>query len=224
VTVARFGSGKPSHRSPSIAEAQAFLLLRRYSGVPPAGGAAALAALVREASPRSYGRLKAGCGSMAAILLAHGFAPDLIASIASLVRAGLATAQIERVVAGAPSTFAKSLLICPNGRTPPHPQIDRVLHAGRCRRHDRLGDRWRTNRGPLAGASARITEMTRCRQVCLAGMWRLRPRRTATGCIEPSRALSPRMVNLIAELVQDWRRLDERIAAVSAEIVACGTG
>src|SRR5262249_25067726 len=30
-------------------------------------------------------------------------------------------------------------------------------------------------------------------------------------------ALSPRMVNLIAELVQDWRRLDERIAAVSAE-------
>jgi hypothetical protein len=25
------------------------------------------------------------------------------------------------------------------------------------------------------------------------------------------------MVNLIAELVQDWRRLDERIAAVSAE-------
>jgi HAMP domain len=31
-------------------------------------------------------------------------------------------------------------------------------------------------------------------------------------------ALSPRMVNLIAELVQDWRRLDERIAAVSAEI------
>ena len=31
-------------------------------------------------------------------------------------------------------------------------------------------------------------------------------------------ALSPRMVNLIADLVQDWRRLDERIAAVSAEI------
>src|SRR5215471_10615749 len=31
-------------------------------------------------------------------------------------------------------------------------------------------------------------------------------------------ALSPRIVNLIAELVQDWRRLDERIAAVSAEI------
>ena len=26
------------------------------------------------------------------------------------------------------------------------------------------------------------------------------------------------MVNLIAELVQDWRRLDERIAAVSAQI------
>ena len=31
-------------------------------------------------------------------------------------------------------------------------------------------------------------------------------------------ALSPRMVNLIAELVQDWRRLDERIAGVSADI------
>jgi transposase len=31
-------------------------------------------------------------------------------------------------------------------------------------------------------------------------------------------ALSPRMVNLITGLVQDWRRLDERIAAVSAEI------
>src|SRR6266478_4932076 len=31
-------------------------------------------------------------------------------------------------------------------------------------------------------------------------------------------ALSPRIVNLIAELVQDWRRLDERIAAVSADI------
>jgi len=26
------------------------------------------------------------------------------------------------------------------------------------------------------------------------------------------------MVNLIAELVRDWHRLDERIAAVSAEI------
>jgi transposase len=35
-----------------------------------------------------------------------------------------------------------------------------------------------------------------------------------------TRALSPRMVNLVAELVQDWRRLDERIAAVSAEIEA----
>jgi hypothetical protein len=33
-------------------------------------------------------------------------------------------------------------------------------------------------------------------------------------------ALSPRMVGLIAELAQDWRRLDERIAAVSAEIEA----
>ena len=31
-------------------------------------------------------------------------------------------------------------------------------------------------------------------------------------------ALSPRIVNLIAELVQDWRRFDERIAAVSADI------
>jgi len=35
-----------------------------------------------------------------------------------------------------------------------------------------------------------------------------------------SDGLSPRMINLISELVQDWRRLDERIAAVSAEIEA----
>jgi len=35
-----------------------------------------------------------------------------------------------------------------------------------------------------------------------------------------SDALSPRMINLIGELIQDWRRLDERIAAVSAEIEA----
>src|SRR5262245_21824558 len=33
-----------------------------------------------------------------------------------------------------------------------------------------------------------------------------------------TQALSPRMVNLIIELVQDWRRLDERVAAVSSEI------
>ena len=32
--------------------------------------------------------------------------------------------------------------------------------------------------------------------------------------------LSPRMVNLIADLTQDWRRLDERIATVSTEIEA----
>src|SRR5205809_6674767 len=32
--------------------------------------------------------------------------------------------------------------------------------------------------------------------------------------------LSPRMVGLVTDLVQDWRRLDERIAAVSAEIEA----
>ncbi|MGB8173649.1 MAG: IS110 family transposase [Pseudolabrys sp.] len=32
--------------------------------------------------------------------------------------------------------------------------------------------------------------------------------------------LSPRMVNLIAELMQDWRRLDERIETVSTEIEA----
>jgi transposase len=32
--------------------------------------------------------------------------------------------------------------------------------------------------------------------------------------------LSPRMVGLIVDLAQDWRRLDERIAAVSAEIEA----
>ena len=33
-------------------------------------------------------------------------------------------------------------------------------------------------------------------------------------------ALSPRMVGLIADLAKDWRRLDERIAAVSAEVEA----
>ena len=34
------------------------------------------------------------------------------------------------------------------------------LLARRCRCHDWLGDRWRTKRGSLASASARITEMT----------------------------------------------------------------
>ena len=33
-----------------------------------------------------------------------------------------------------------------------------------------------------------------------------------------SDTLSPRMINLIGELIQDWRRLDERIASVSTEI------
>jgi hypothetical protein len=42
--------------------------------------------------------------------------------------------------------------------------------------------------------------------------------RTALGI--KSDALSPRMINLIGELVQDWRRLDERIASVSTEIEA----
>jgi hypothetical protein len=32
--------------------------------------------------------------------------------------------------------------------------------------------------------------------------------------------LSPRMVALIADLMQDWRRLDERIAVVSTHIEA----
>src|SRR6266403_3322543 len=35
-----------------------------------------------------------------------------------------------------------------------------------------------------------------------------------------SDALSPRMINLIGELIQDWRRLDDRIASVSTEIEA----
>ena len=35
-----------------------------------------------------------------------------------------------------------------------------------------------------------------------------------------SDALSPRMISLISELIQDWRRLDERIASVSSEIGA----
>ena len=34
----------------------------------------------------------------------------------------------------------------------------------------------------------------------------------------PTEVLSPRMVRLIADLSEDWRRLDERIEAVSAEI------
>jgi transposase len=34
----------------------------------------------------------------------------------------------------------------------------------------------------------------------------------------PSEALSPRILGLIAELDEDWRRLDERIEVVSAEI------
>ena len=34
----------------------------------------------------------------------------------------------------------------------------------------------------------------------------------------PTEVLSPRMVRLIADLSEDWRRLDERIDAVSAEI------
>jgi len=35
-----------------------------------------------------------------------------------------------------------------------------------------------------------------------------------------SDALSPRMISLIGELIQDWRRLDDRIASVSTEIEA----
>ena len=35
-----------------------------------------------------------------------------------------------------------------------------------------------------------------------------------------SDALSPRMINLIGELIQDWRRLDDRVASVSTEIEA----
>jgi hypothetical protein len=35
-----------------------------------------------------------------------------------------------------------------------------------------------------------------------------------------SDVLSARMINLIGELSQDWRRLDERIASVSTEIEA----
>jgi transposase len=35
-----------------------------------------------------------------------------------------------------------------------------------------------------------------------------------------SNVLSARMINLIGELIQDWRRLNERIASVSTEIEA----
>src|SRR4029453_12051419 len=45
-------------------------------------------------------------------------------------------------------------------------------------------------------------------------------RKALPDILSSSDALSPRMINLIGELVQDWRRLDERIASVSTEIEA----
>src|SRR2546430_8468055 len=51
-------------------------------------------------------------------------------------------------------------------------------------------------------------------------MIRRPPRSTLFPYTTLFRSLSPRMVGLIADLAQDWRRLDERIAAVSAEIEA----
>ena len=59
-----------------------------------------------------------------------------------------------------------------------------------------------------------------CRSRTAADRQDVVPLRTAPPDIPSSNtpALSPRMVNLIAELVRDWHRLDERIAAVSAEI------
>ena len=58
------------------------------------------------------------------------------------------------------------VVIAPNGGflegavPQPHSPVNRAVHAGRCRRHDRLGHRGRTDRSPAASASARITEMT----------------------------------------------------------------
>jgi hypothetical protein len=52
---------------------------------------------------------------------------------------------------------------CANNERPPskpHSPVGRAVHAGRCRRHDRLGHRRCANGSPVAGASARITEMT----------------------------------------------------------------
>ena len=58
---------------------------------------------------------------------------------------------------------ANSLLDCPNNeRSPskPHSPVNHAVHAGGCRRHHRLGHRGCTDRSPIAGTSARITEMT----------------------------------------------------------------
>jgi hypothetical protein len=58
---------------------------------------------------------------------------------------------------------ANSLLGCASNERPPpqsHSPVSRAVHAGGCRRHDRLGHRRRTDRSPVAGTSARITEMT----------------------------------------------------------------
>src|SRR3954470_15029817 len=54
-------------------------------------------------------------------------------------------------------------LDCANNERPPskpHSPVNHAVHAGGCRRHDRLGHRGRTDRSPVAGTSARITEMT----------------------------------------------------------------
>ena len=61
------------------------------------------------------------------------------------------------------SHLANSLLGCASNERPPskpHSPVNHAVHAGGCRRRDRLGHRGRTDRSPAAGASARITEMT----------------------------------------------------------------
>jgi len=50
--------------------------------------------------------------------------------------------------------------------------------------------------------------------------WRFFRAELARILATPPDVLSPRMVHVIEELAQDWRRLDERIEAVSAEIEA----
>ena len=93
---------------------------------------------------------------------------------------------------------ANSLLDCANNeRSPskPHSPVNHAVHAGGCRRHDRLGHRGRTDRRPAAGASARITEMTSgCRRgasrrlplaarLVIETMHSARPFHFAVGCL-----------------------------------------
>ena len=80
---------------------------------------------------------------------------------------------------------ANSLLNCANNERPPsqpHSPVNHAVHAGGCRRHDRLGHRRRTDRSPVAGASARVTEMMRGSRRSLASC---REASASRRCIQP---------------------------------------